>query len=615
MSMYWRVMRLVRPYLKQILFSVFFMVVFSVLSGVGFLMLIPFLDALFLQNPDQIESGRQVADAVVRDGMSLEVLRDELMGRLTSLLMHGTREESLRRIVLVFFGLVLIRNITGYVQFLFTDYVQLSFIRDLRERLYDKFTELPLAYFHRHRTGELMSRATNDVMVMNRCVNMSFTNLSRDPILIVMYLGTALLMSWRLTLIALILLPLSLGIIMVLGKLLRRYSRRQQEAMAVLTARLQETITSIRVIKAFTGEKRERASFRIESQRLWHTVLKMARFQRLSSPLTEQLSMLVGLFILWYGGRQVLAGDSLTPSQFITFLFAVFSLGKPIKELSLVNGAIQEGMAAAERFFEVIDHPLEVEESPDAVRLDQVKGRVEFRNVRFSYDSKDGEVLRGIDLVVEPGESVALVGPSGAGKSTFVDLIPRFYDPTGGQVLLDGWDLRELQLQSLRESMGVVTQDVILFNDSILANIAYGRPEARREEIEAAARAANAQEFILRLPMGYDTMIGDRGLKLSGGQRQRLSIARAILSNPPVMILDEATSALDTESELLVQEAIDHLMANRTTFVIAHRLSTIQNVDRICVLEDGRIVQTGSHEALLAEGGLYCHLHNLQFRS
>ncbi len=615
MTMYWRVLRLVRPYLKQILLSVSFMIVFSVLSGVGFLMLIPFLDALFLTDPDKVEAGRQVAEAVTSEGFSIEALRDDLLGRMTDLLMHGTREESLRRVVLVFFTIVLIRNIAGYVQFLFTDYVQLSYIRDLRERLYDKFTELPLSYFHRHRTGELMSRATNDVMIMNRCVNMSFTNLSRDPILIVMYLGTATLMSWRLTLIALILLPLSLGIIMALGKLLRRYSRRQQEAMAVLTARLQETITSIRVIKAFTGEDRERAAFRVESRRLWRTVLKMARFQRLSSPLTEQLSMLVGLFILWYGGRQVLAGDSLSPSHFITFLFAVFSLGKPIKELSLVNGAIQEGMAAAERFFEVIDHPLEIDEKPDAVVLGDVKGRLEFQDVRFAYDEADGEVLRGISLTAEPGESIALVGPSGAGKSTLVDLIPRFYDPVSGRVLLDGVDLRDLALQPMRESMGVVTQDVILFNDSILANIAYGRPSARREEIEAAARAANAHEFISRLPRGYETMIGDRGLKLSGGQRQRLSIARAILSNPPVMILDEATSALDTESELLVQEAIDHLMMNRTTFVIAHRLSTIQNVDRICVLEAGKIVQSGTHEQLLAEGGLYQHLYDLQFRS
>jgi ATP-binding cassette, subfamily B, bacterial MsbA len=615
MTMYWRVLRLVRPYLKQILFSVFFMIVFSVLSGVGFLMLIPFLDALFLADPDKVEAGRQAAEAVASEGFSIEALRDDLMGRMTDLLMHGTREDSLRRIVLVFFTIVLIRNIAGYVQFLFTDYVQLSYIRDLRERMYDKFTELPLSYYHRHRAGELMSRATNDVMVMNRCVNMSFTNLSRDPILIVMYLGTAMLMSWRLTLIALVLLPASLLIIMALGKLLRRYSRRQQEAMAVLTARLQETITSIRVIKAFTGEERERAGFRIESRRLWRTVLKMARFQRLSSPLTEQLSMLVGLFILWYGGRQVLSGDSLSPSHFITFLFAVFSLGKPIKELSQVNGAIQEGMAAAERFFEVIDHPLEIDEKPDAVVLGDVKGRLEFRDVRFAYDEADGEVLRGINLIAEPGESIALVGPSGAGKSTLVDLIPRFYDPASGKVLLDDIDLCDLTLQSMRESMGVVTQDVILFNDSILANIAYGCPGARREEIEAAARAANAHEFILRLPRGYETMIGDRGLKLSGGQRQRLSIARAILSNPPVMILDEATSALDTESELLVQEAIDHLMMNRTTFVIAHRLSTIQNVDRICVLEDGKIIQSGTHEELLDEGGLYQHLYDLQFRS
>jgi subfamily B ATP-binding cassette protein MsbA len=509
---------------------------------------------------------------------------------------------------------MLLKNVAGYPQAVFTDYVQLSLIRDLRNRLYERFTELPLAFYHRHRAGELISRATNDVLVVNRSVNVSFTNTARDPLLVVVYLGLAVLLSWKLTLVALILLPLSLAIIVRIGKTLRRYSRRQQEKMAVLTSRLQETIAGIRVVKAFTNEPAENARFRAESQLLFRDLFKIARAQQISSPLTEQLSVLVGLSILWYGGRQVLAGGELPPQLFMLFLFCIFSLGKPIKALSQVNNAVQEGIAAAERVFAILDEPQTVIEKPDAAVLDAVRGEVELRGVRFRYDTGE-EVLRGVDLHVRPGEVVALVGPSGAGKSTLIDLIPRFYEPIEGAVLVDGRDVRDVTLASLRGAMGLVTQEVILFNDTVRNNIAYGMASARQEEVEAAARAANALDFIRQLPRGFDTVIGDRGLKLSGGQRQRLSIARAILKNPPILILDEATSALDTESELLVQQAIDRLVRNRTTIVIAHRLSTIQNADRICVLQAGRIVQTGSHVELLARGGPYRQLYDLQFRA
>ena len=554
------------------------------------------------------------ADRVApQHGFNLERLRDDAMRRLNGVLLRGDRMSSLWRIVLIFFFLYLVKNVAGYLQTVFTDWVQHSFIRDLRNALYARFTELPLAYYHRHRTGELISRATNDVLVMNRSVNVSFTNLARDPVLIVFYLFGALLLSWKLTLLALLVLPLSLAIIVRIGKTLRRYSHRQQERMADLTTRLQETLSGIRVVRAFTNEAAENARFRAESQRLFRDLIKISRMQRLSSPLTEQLTALVGLFILWYGGREVLGGGTLEPQLFILFLFFVFSLGRPIRELSQVNNAVQEGMAAAERVFAVLDAPREIADSPDAEELGDVRGRVELRDVRFSYDTGE-EVLRGIDMTVEPGEVVALVGPSGAGKSTLADLIPRFYAVSSGAVLVDGRDVRAVTQHSLRRAMGLVTQEVILFNDTVRNNIAYGMPTARDEEIHAAARAANADEFIRRMPQGYDTLVGDRGMKLSGGQRQRLSIARAILKNPPVLILDEATSALDTESELLVQQAIDRLVRDRTTIVIAHRLSTIQNADRIHVLQEGRIVQTGTHAALLAADGPYRQLYELQFR-
>ncbi len=633
MRTYLRVLRLVRPYLPQVLVSMTFMAVFSLLSGLSIVMLAPFLDALFAPENATFTVATPAAPAVapadslaaaaaevggrvrqLQESFSMSGLRDSLQGTLNGWLLHGSKAESLWRIVVVFFCLMLLKNVAGYLQAVFTDYVQLSLIRDLRNRLYERFTELPLAFYHRHRAGELISRATNDVLVVNRSVNVSFTNTARDPLLVVVYLGLAVLLSWKLTLVALILLPLSLAIIVRIGKTLRRYSRRQQEKMAVLTSRLQETIAGIRVVKAFTNEPAENARFRAESQMLFRDLFKIARAQQISSPLTEQLSVLVGLFILWYGGRQVLAGGELPPQLFMLFLFCIFSLGKPIKALSQVNNAVQEGIAAAERVFAILDEPQTVIEKPDAAVLDAVRGEVELRGVRFRYDTGE-EVLRGVDLHVRPGEVVALVGPSGAGKSTLIDLIPRFYEPTEGAVLVDGRDVRDVTLASLRGAMGLVTQEVILFNDTVRNNIAYGMASARQEEVEAAARAANALDFIRQLPRGFDTVIGDRGLKLSGGQRQRLSIARAILKNPPILILDEATSALDTESELLVQQAIDRLVRNRTTIVIAHRLSTIQNADRICVLQAGRIVQTGSHVELLARGGPYRQLYDLQFRA
>ena len=423
----------------------------------------------------------------------------------------------------------------------------------------------------------------------------------------------AFILSWKLTLVAVFLMPVSLIGIVHIGKKMRKYSHRQQEKLANLTAVLHETIYGIRVIKAFAMERFENRKFLDHSRVLFNEIFRLHRVGRATSPLTEQLSVLVGLVLLWYGGRLVLEGNSLSADHFLLFLFLIFSLVHPIKELGTVHTKIQEGMAAADRLFGVLDTEPEVRDPEAGELLTHPQGRVEFRGVDFSY--LPGEpVLHGIDLVVEPGEMVALVGSSGGGKSTLVDLIPRFYDPTAGEVRVDDRNLRELNLASLRRAMGIVTQEVILFNDTVGNNIAYGAADMPQERIVAAAKAANAHDFISRMPRGYDTVIGDRGVKLSGGQRQRLSIARAILKDPKILLLDEATSALDTESELLVQEAIDRLVQSRTTIVIAHRLSTIKNVDRIYVLDRGRFVQQGTHAELIAHPGPYQDLYNLQFR-
>jgi subfamily B ATP-binding cassette protein MsbA len=625
---YGRMLRWIRPYLGRLVISIGFTVVFSLLSSATIVMVQPVLKALFGdQTPTALvetapaegaprEAERTDAEqdlsAAVSDPVGLRATIDSLRLRLETFLLRGSRAEALWRSVWAFFFIFLAKNLTQYVSRILTFYVAQRVIKDMRDALFRQYTRLPLGFFHRYRAGELISRATNDVQIANKCVNVSFTNLIRDPILIVAYLGLCLYISWQLTLLALLVLPLSIGVIVQIGKRLRRYSFRQQEQLANLTSVLHETVYGIRVVKAFVTETAENRRFLRESERHFAALFKIARMERLSSPLSEMLSASVGLFILWYGGRQVLVEGELSASLFLTFMFSLFSMVKPIKELGKVNNALQEGVAAAERIFAILDQPPEVADHAGR-RLPAVQGAVEFRNVSFGYDP-DEPVLRDIDLRVAPGEVVALVGSSGAGKSTLVDLIPRFYDPDLGQILIDGQDVREFSLESLRRAMGIVTQEVILFNDTIAANIAYGLPDSEPGAIQAAARAANAHDFIMQTPRGYDTWIGDRGTRLSGGQRQRLSIARAILKNPPILILDEATSALDTESEQLVQEAIDRLVHDRTTFVIAHRLSTIQNAHRIFVLRRGRIVESGNHDELLAAGGHYADLYHLQFR-
>jgi len=635
-------LKMIRPYASQAVAAFVFMVLFSFFSVFSFTMISPFLKALFLdESPlpttelavtgsaattiagapvDTTVAADAVQDADSRDKLAYLEDKMDLFDRakivfqdwVESTLMRGTKQESLQRICIIAFVLLLLKNVTCYIQELLMVRVSEGVVRDLRNQLYAKLTAMPLAFYHHHKAGELISRATNDIINAQRCINVSFSNVIRAPIFILMYLTVALILSWKLTLLALTLMPLSVIAIVRIGKGVRRISHLQQEEMARITSNLQETVYGIRVIKAFAREDFEIGKFLVRSQELFKQIFRFNRRMKLSSPLTEQLTSIVGLVLLWYGGSKVFTGGVMAPDLFIVFLFAIFSMVRPLKILGSVNAEIQAGIAAADRIFSVLDDEAEVADPGAGVMLDTIEGRVEFDNVHFSYIPGE-PVLRGISLQVAPGEVVALVGSSGSGKSTMVDLIPGFYHPQEGTVRIDGVDLREANLASLRRNLGIVTQEVILFHDSIRDNIAYGVDEVSLEEVRAAARAANADGFIMNLPDGYDTIIGDRGLKLSGGQRQRVSIARAILRNPPLLLLDEATSALDTESEQLVQEAIDHLVQHRTTIVIAHRLSTIQNVDRIYLVERGEIVQMGTHDELLAAGGRYKELYTMQF--
>ncbi len=638
MNSYLRMLRMIRPYLPQAAVALVFMLLFSFFSVFSFTMISPFLKALFLDTDSQLARELTVEPAVsplavAPDGAApadADAARERLAGMqdkvsfVTSVktafqdwvqgtLLKGSKQDALLRICLTVLVLLLLKNVTGYIQDILMVWVGESVIRDLREALFRRFTAMPLSFYHQHKAGELISRATNDVLMAQKCIGVSFTTLLRDPIFIVMYLGVAFILSWKLTLMALVLMPVSLAVIIRIGKSIRKISGRQQQEMANLTISLQETVYGIRVVKAFAMEEHENRKFGVLNRELFRQVFRFNRKLKLSSPLTELMTSVVGLFLLWYGGSQVFTGGVMAPDLFIVFFFAIFSTVRPLKNLGQVNNEIQAGMAAADRIFAVLDTPAEVADPTAGLALAQVTGRVEFRDVHYAY--LPGEpVLRGVSLAVEPGEVVALVGSSGSGKSTLVDMIPGFYLADRGTVSIDGHDLRDLNLAALRRSMGIVTQEVILFHDTIFNNIAYGLSDVSLDQVREAARAANADDFIRRLPAGYETVIGDRGLKLSGGQRQRLSIARAILRNPPILLLDEATSALDTESEQLVQEAIDRLVRHRTTIVIAHRLSTIQNVDRIYLLEEGQVVQTGTHDELLAAGGRYKELYTMQFQ-
>jgi len=491
------------------------------------------------------------------------------------------------------------------------NYVGGQIITGLRNDLYRHYQSLPLAFFERTPTGMLMSRITYDVALLQGSVSTVVTNLLRDTFTILGLVGVIFYREWRLALIAMVVFPLAVVPILNFGRRLRRISSRHQISMAKINNYLQETLTGNLIVKAFCREDFEIRRFERESREYFRLRMKTIIVRAVSAPIMELLGGLGVAAIIWYGGYNVIQGHS-TPGTFFSFLAALLMLYAPIKDLSNVNNSIQEGLAAAGRVFEILDLAPAVQNRPGAQGLPPLAREIQFQGVDFAY--VDRPVLQGIDLSIRVGEMVALVGPSGAGKSTVVKLLPRFYDVTGGAVCIDGRDIRDVTLESLRGQMGLVTQQTILFNDTVRYNIAYGRLAASESDIVAAAQAAYAWDFIRALPQGLDTVIGEQGVMLSGGERQRLAIARALLKDPPILILDEATSALDSEAEREVQKALDNLIQGRTTLVIAHRLSTIRGADRIVVLDGGRIVEEGSHEELLRRDGLYRKLYTLQFQ-
>lgn len=512
-------------------------------------------------------------------------------------------------IVVVF----IIRGLFFYGQSYLMSWVGQRVVIDIRGAIFRKLQRLSMSFYDKNKTGTIMSYVTNDVAALQVAMVDKAVELVTEGLVLIGSIAAMLWLDWKLTLFTFCTFPVVLWFMDFFGKKIRRNGGRIQECTAELTSVLQEVVSSARVVKSFVREDYEIKRFDAQNMTNFYANMKNIKLNALLTPTVELVAAIGVTVVMWYGGMSVING-AITAGSLVAFLVYAVNIANPIKRLTKVVASIQQALAAGERVFGILDLEENIKELPSAKLLPPVQGYVEFKHVDFAYN-EDEQVIEDLSFKVNRGQIVAIVGPSGAGKSTIASLLPRFYDVTNGSIVIDGMDIRDVTLNSLREQVGIVPQETLLFNGSVYDNILYGRLDATKEEVEAAAKAANAHDFIMGLPEGYDTMLGDRGVNISGGQRQRISIARAILKNPQILILDEATSALDTESERIVQEALDRLMVGRTSFVIAHRLSTIKNADRILVMEKGRLVEDGSHEELMAQEGLYAHLYRIQYRS
>lgn len=573
MTLYLRILSYIKPYMHRLLFAM----VCTIMAAAGNLY-IPW---------------------IIKD-MIDEVLADK----------NGTMLNWIAASIIAIF---IVRGLFWYGQNYLMSYVGQSVIIDIRAAVFKKLQRLSVSFYDKNKTGTIMSYVTNDVNALQSAMVENTIEMITEGFILIGSVVAMIYLDWRLTLFTVCTFPVVLWFMEFFGKKIRKTGGRIQECTADITSVLQESVASARVIKSFVREDYEVDRFDVENKANFRANMKNAQLMATLTPVVELVAAIGVTMIIWYGGNNVING-TITAGSLVAFLTYAVNISNPIKRLTRVIGNIQKALAAAQRVFMIIDMPEEIAESRDAKQLPEVSGKVEFQNVSFAYNDK-GNVITDLSFSVKPGEVIAIVGPSGAGKSTIANLLPRFYDVNKGDIKIDGHSVREVTLDSLREQVGIVPQETMLFNGSVYNNILYGRLDATKEEIEAAAKAANAHDFIMQLTDGYETKLGDRGINLSGGQRQRIAIARAILKNPRILILDEATSALDTESERVVQEALDRLMVGRTSFVIAHRLSTVKNADKILVLEKGNLVESGTHDELLALDGLYAHLYKIQYRN
>ena len=521
--------------------------------------------------------------------------------------------EKLTYIALSVVVIFLFRGFFFYGQSYLISYVGQRLVIDIRREVFKKIQRLSMAFYDKNKTGTIMSYVTNDVNALQTGLVDNIVEMITESVILIASIVAMIYLDWKLFLFSLCTFPVVIMFIDFFGKKIRASGSRIQGATADLTSILQEVVSSARVIKSFVREAYEIDRFEAQNMHNFRAQMKYVKLSATLTPTIEFVAAIGVTMILWFGGNSVIDGD-ITAGALVAFLTYAVNISNPIKRLSKVIANIQRALAAADRVFDVLDLPELIQNKPNAQLLPRVNGNVSFNNVSFAYNT-DEPILDNVSFSATPGQVVALVGPSGAGKSTVASLLPRFYDVTGGSIVIDGLDIREVTMESLREQVGIVPQETMLFNGSVYDNILYGRLDATEEEVMAASKAANAHNFITELPNGYDTQLGDRGVNISGGQRQRIAIARAILKNPQILILDEATSALDTESERVVQEALDRLMVGRTSFVIAHRLSTIKNADKILVMEKGKIVEEGNHDELMAKDGLYAHLYQIQYRN
>lgn len=605
MKNYFRLIRYIRPYKSRAITSVVFNLLTVVFSLFSLTMIVPFLNVLFSQERNYILkpwSG------------SVKILLNNFNYYLSDFVVQHGQLEALSFISLLVVVLFFLKNITRYMAMYYLVPIRNGVVRDIRRDVYSKILTLPIGYFTDERKGDIMARVTSDVQEVEWGIMNSLEAAFREPLNIIIFLITMFSMSSELTLFVLVLLPIAGLLIGRIGKSLKKKSSLAQIKVGELLSNLDESLGGLRIIHAFTAEKKSKDRFGKINEGLYRMLNKIGRRRDLASPLSEFLGAMVLTIVMYFGGRLVLGVDAnLEPSEFIAFIAIFSQLIPPAKSLTTAWYNIQKGLASAERIYHILDAPVAVKDIENPKEIKSFTQGVSFQNVSFAYRKGDGvNVLKNINLDIPHGKTIALVGQSGSGKTTLADMLPRYYDPNEGEILMDGINIRELRIFDLRKLLGVVTQESILFNDTVFNNIAFGIDNASEADVIHAAKVANAHEFIADMPEGYQTNIGDRGGKLSGGQRQRISIARAVLKNPPILILDEATSALDTESERLVQDALTKLMKDRTTLVIAHRLSTIIHADQIIVMNKAEIVESGTHQELIEQGGYYKKLYELQ---